>query len=78
MFSDSGYSKGAWDRLMETLFDVEKREARGRTAPEPGKAVKRHLSTMWLCYVKSTHQYSYLSTEALLIICYMLALFFSL
>lgn len=41
MYTDSGYSRLAWDRLMEALIDPENREACGRIVIEPGTDVKQ-------------------------------------
>lgn len=39
MYTDSGYSRLAWDRLKETLIDPENRDACGRMVIEPGTDV---------------------------------------
>lgn len=41
MYTDSGYSRLAWDRFMEALIDPENREACGRIVIEPGTDVKQ-------------------------------------
>lgn len=41
MYTDSGYSRLAWDRLMEALIDPENGEACGRIVIEPGTDVKQ-------------------------------------
>jgi len=39
MYTDSGFSSLAWDRLMGALIDPENREACGRIVIEPGTDV---------------------------------------
>ncbi|KAK2893885.1 hypothetical protein Q8A73_016369 [Channa argus] len=41
MYADSGYSRLAWDRLVEALIDPENRGACGRIVIEPGTDVKQ-------------------------------------
>lgn len=47
MYADSGYSKRAWDRLMEALNDPENREACGKIVIEPGTDVKQERMWIW-------------------------------
>lgn len=53
MYTDLGYSRLAWDRLMETLIDPENREACGRIVIEPGTDVKQSRKNVVMMKVHS-------------------------
>lgn len=53
MYADSGYSRLAWDRLMEALIDPENREACGRIVIEPGTDVKQSRKNVVVMKVHS-------------------------
>lgn len=53
MYTDSGYGRLVWDRLMEALIDPENREACGRIVIEPGTDVKQSRKNVVIAQVHS-------------------------
>lgn len=53
--TESGYSRLAWDRLMEALIDPENREACGRIVSEPGTDVEQSKKNVFMTKVHRLH-----------------------